>query len=38
MSSNNLPERDPKDWVTGDDAPTDKQKGFLAKLASDKGV
>ena len=39
MSGNNgLPVRDPKDWVTGNDAPTDAQKGFLAKLVSDKGV
>jgi len=39
MSGNNgLPIRDPKDWVTGNDAPTEAQKGFLAKLVSDKGV
>ena len=29
---------DPKTWTTGNDAPTDKQKGFLQTLANDKNV
>lgn len=30
--------KNPSEWTTGGDAPTDKQKNFLATLANDKKV